>query len=218
VSTEVDEDIRAQIERLLDKPINDENKVLEIIVDAITAHYADPTQVEQAVRQAIYQYEVQMRVFMIANAKAQLRRYMRMMQLADKIEERFEDPRVLAIMEPKDIVALYAKLQGNIKQSLDYIKSVVDMRIEQQVAQAALTAATHEMSKPQTASRIQDLDTQQRDKIRRIFDGLMEGVVNITAPPDDDEDEDDHTPGQVGELCAVGADHGQHDRAGRTAE
>jgi hypothetical protein len=189
MTVEIEEDIRAQIERLLDKPINDENKVLEIIVDAITSHYADPSQVEQAVRQAIYQYEVQMRVFMIANAKAQLRRVMRMMKLAEKMEEQFDNPLVLAQMEPKDIVALYARIQGNIKQSLDYIKGVVDMRIEQQVAQAALTAATSDKSKPQTASRVQDLDSQQRDKVRRIFDGLMEGIVNITPP--DDEDVDD---------------------------
>lgn len=176
-----EDEIRSQIERLLDRPINDEDRVVEIIVDAITSHYANPELVKQAVRQAVNQYEVQLRIFMIANAKKQLRRVMKLMKLSEQMEDAFEKPAVMASMEPKDLVQLYSKIQGNIKESLTYIKSVVDMRLEQQVAQAAMITAMHggEQIKSKSASKIRDLDSQQRDKVRRILDGLVDGLVTM---------------------------------------
>jgi hypothetical protein len=203
-----EDDIRAQIERLLDRPINDEDRVVEIIVDAITSHYAEPELVKQAVRQAVNQYEVQLRIFMIANAKQQLRRITRLIKLSEKMEEMFEQPPVMAAMEPKDLVQLYAKIQGNIKEGLTYIKSVVDQRMEQQVAQAAMLTAMHggEPVKSKSASKIRDLDSQQRDKVRRIVDGLVSGLVTM-----EDEEKSDVIDVEVAETSLVPSKGGNGD-------
>lgn len=177
-----DDAIRDEIDRLLSRPIADEGKVLEIIVQAITSKYAQPELVERAVKQAIFNYETQLRIFQIATAKRQLTRIVRLMEMTEQIEELAMSPGVLARMEPKDLVALYGKAQASVKDGLDYIKRVVDMRIEATQAQAAMmsTINTRDVDQIDSAG-IGALSSQQRDKVRRIVDGIVENITDINA-------------------------------------
>lgn len=177
-----DDAIRTEIDRLLSRPIADEGKVLEIIVQAITSKYAQPELVERAVKQAIFNYETQLRIFQIATAKRQLSRIVRLMEMTEQIEEVAMSPAMLAAMEPKDLVALYGKAQASVKDGLDYIKKVVDMRIEATQAQAAMmsTISARETEQIDSAG-IGSLSSQQRDKVRRIVDGIVENITDINT-------------------------------------
>jgi hypothetical protein len=172
-----DDAVRTEIDRLLNRPIADEGKVLDIIVQAITSKYAHPELVEQAVRQAIFNYETQLRIFQIATAKRQLARIIRLMEMTERIEEFAMSPEVLNQMEPRDLVTLYGKAQASVKEGLDYIKKVVDMRVEATAAQAAMMSTINQRDAEQIdSSGIGNLSSQQRDKVRRIVDGIVASV------------------------------------------
>lgn len=179
--------VRETIQRVLTKPLQDEDRVLEIIVDAITNRYTDKSLVERAVRQAVANYEVQMRIYMIAIAKAQLRRIQKLMNSISTIEENLTDPVMLAkiaAIKPEGIIQLYANAQRSLRDSLAYIKTVVDQRLEVQTAEAALI----QMQSNEGASpAVRALLPQQRDKVRRILDGVIERLedadADITAKP-----------------------------------
>jgi hypothetical protein len=176
----VDDTIRKELDRLLDRPIADEGKVLEIIVQAITNKYAQPELVERAVHQAIHNYETQIRIFQIATAKRQLARIVRLMEMTEQLEDLALSPTMVSRMDPKDLIALYGKAQNSVKEGLDYIKNVVDMRVEAAKAQAALVAPL-ESHDPAVSTGIQSLSSQQRDKVRRIIDGIVEDIGSINA-------------------------------------
>jgi len=172
--------VKSEIDRLLSKPIDDEGKVLEIIVQAITSKYAQPEVVEKAVRQAVFNYEVQMRIYQIAIAKRQLSRIVRLMNMTESMEQFVMSPEVMAKMEAKDLINLYGKANTAVKDGLEYIKRVVDARIEATAAQTAMmeTINQREVATVDIAG-ISNLTTQQRDKVRRIVDGIVDDLDNI---------------------------------------
>lgn len=174
--------IKTEIDRLLNRPIADEGKVLEIIVQAITAKYAQPELVERAVRQAVFNYETQMRIFQIATAKRQLARITKLINMTETMEDFVMSPEVMAKMEAKDLINLYGKATTAVKDGLEYIKRVVDARIEATAAQAAMMATInqHEIESVDIAG-ISSLSSQQRDKVRRIVDGIVEDLDTINA-------------------------------------
>lgn len=172
------EDIGRVLNRLLSRPLQDEDKVLEIIVNAITAKYTDPNIVQQAVKQAITNYENQLRVFMVAVANRQLARILRLMRSLDKLEEELEDPVTIKSMEPKELIKVYALQQSNLAGSLDYVKKVADMRIELATAQAAITntLTTRDVDEINTLSGLPKLSSQQRHNVRRLIEGLVRDI------------------------------------------
>jgi hypothetical protein len=173
-----EEEIRTEISRLLNRPIADDRKVLEIITDAITAKYVDPSLVEQAVKQSVHQYETQLRVFAISVAKRQLRRVLKLIDILDQYEDELNDPETIRNLEAKDLVRLYGIFQANLNTSMDFIKRVTDQRIELAHAQAAILTAT-EKEEMETLSGLPTLDSQQRDKIRRILQGVVSEVTDM---------------------------------------
>lgn len=172
-------DLESELKRLLDRPIDDEKKVLEILVGAITSKYTDPSLVRQAVKQAVFNYENQLRVFMVAVANAQLARVVRLINLIDKLEEKFSGEDVIDRMQPRDLIKLYALQQSNLVTSLDYIKKIADMRIELQQAQAAITntLTSREISEINTLSGLPSLSAQQRSSVRMLVENIMSDIA-----------------------------------------
>lgn len=161
----------------LSNPLQDERKVLETIVGAITAKCTDPDLIRQAVRQTVTNYENQLRVFMIALANQQLSRILRLTRSLDEIEERFQNKELLDNMNSKDLVRLYAVQQSNLVHSLDYVKRVADMRIELAAAQAAVsTSLLDDKEEVEKLSGLPKLTAQQRNNVRKIIEGLVKDV------------------------------------------
>lgn len=172
------EDIERVLSRLLTRPLQDEDKVLELIVNAITAKYTDPGVVNQAVKQAISNYENQLRVFMVAVANRQLARMLRLMRSLDQIERQLEDSETIGRMEPRDLIKVYALQQSNLSEGLEYIKKIADMRIELATAQAAITntLTTRDVDEINTLSGLPKLSAQQRHNVRRLVEGLVRDI------------------------------------------
>jgi hypothetical protein len=188
-----DDDVDKEVRRLLARPISDEKVVIETLVDAITEKYAKPELVEQAVKQTIHKYENKLRVFSIAAANRQLRRILRLIDTLDVMEEELNDPDRLAGMKDQDLIRLYSVMQGNLSTALDYVKKVVDMRMELAQATSAIMSAK-EQEEIDALSGLPTLDSTQRDKVRRLISGMTEDVMKvgdlevITKSKDEGED------------------------------
>jgi hypothetical protein len=187
-NNDAERDIRDTVQRLLDRPISDENKVLEIIVDAITSHYVDPKLVERAVRQSVYNYENQLRVFMVAAANTQLRRMLRLISYINECEEELFNrkdkatgEKRLAGMKDQDLIRAYASAQANFNHGMDYVQKVVDMRLELAKAQGSLadTVMNREREELNALSGLPTLNTQQRDRCRRIIEGMVDNIKDM---------------------------------------
>lgn len=177
-----EDSIKDEIDRLLNKPIANESKVLEIIVDAITNKYSDPSLVEKAVRQSVFNYETQMRIFQIAAAKRQLNRIVKLINMTEALEDHAMSPDVIAQMEMKDLINLYGKAQTAVREGLDHIKKVVDMRIEATAAQTAMMSTINQReTETVDMSGISNLTSQQRDKVRRLVDGIVDDIDDLNT-------------------------------------
>ena len=180
--SKTEDSIRQEIDRLLNKPIASEKRVLEIIVDAITSKYADPDLVEKAVRQSVFNYETQMRIFQIAAAKRQLNRIVKLINMTEALEDHAMSPEVMAKMESKDLINLYGKAQAAVREGLDHIKRVVDMRLEATAAQTAMMSTINQREvEAVDITGISNLTSQQRDKVRRIVDGIVDDIDDLNT-------------------------------------
>lgn len=173
-----EEDIKLQVQRLLSRPVNDEKRALEIIVEAITSKYVDSSLVEQIVKQTVFNYETKLRVFAIAAANRQLNRILRLITILDDLEEELGKPERFRGMDDKELVKLYAVVQSNLSTSLDYVKKVIDFRLELQQAQASMLSPT-EKENIDAMSGLPTLDASQRDKVRRLIQGIAEDVTKM---------------------------------------
>lgn len=173
-----EKDIKDQIVRLTDPTIRDEKKVLETIVDAITDKYVDKDLVKSAVRQALFNYEDQLRTFMVATATRQLKRVVNLINSLDTLEDRLNDPEVIANMRAQDLIRAYAIQQSSLMQSLDYVKKVADMRIELQQATAAITSSltNHDSREIEHLSGLPKLTSQQRSTVRSLVEGMISSI------------------------------------------
>lgn len=186
-----DQNIAREVRRLLSLPISDERKVMEVLVDAITEKHQNPELVEQAVKQTIHKYESKLRVFAIAAANRQLRRIVRLIDTIDAMEQEIEDPTRLASMDNKDLIRLYSVTQGNLTTALDYVKKVMDMRMEMAVAVGAIMSSK-EQEEIETLSGLPTLSSTQRDKVRRLISGMTEEIIDIEpVSVSDNDDKDD---------------------------
>lgn len=173
------EDTKRVLGKLIKGTVQDEDKVLEVIINAITSKYTDPTLIRQAVNQAITNYENQLRVFMVAVANRQLTRILRLIRTLDSLEEQLESPSVIANMASKDLIRIYALQQSNLTTSLDYVKKVADMRMELATANAAITNSltTSETEEINALMNLPKLSSFQRNNIRKIVEGLVSDIA-----------------------------------------
>ena len=168
------DDVRAAIRRIVgNRSIEDEEVVIQTIVKAVTNKYVTPELIEQAVRQTIDNYETKLRVFAIAAANRQLNRILRLINLLDDLEQEFEQPGRFMHMEDKELIKLYAIMQANLTTSLDYVKKVIDFRMELGKAQASLIT-TPQHDKIKGATDIPSLNASQRDRVRKLIQGLVD--------------------------------------------
>jgi hypothetical protein len=176
-------ELENQLRRLIDRPIQNEHRVLEILVEAILSKSTDLPLIEKAVKQTVLNYEMQLRVFMVGVANRYLSRCLRLITQLDQIEERLNDPDTLKTMNSKDLIKVYSLAQSNLTASLEYVKKVVDMRLELQQAQAAVTNTItgRELAELEAISGLPKLSTQQRDTVRKIVEGLFRDVKNDIA-------------------------------------
>jgi hypothetical protein len=115
---------------------------------------------------------------MVAVAHTQLRRILRLIQSIDRTEEELMREETLQCMRPSDLIKAYALQQSNLMQSLDYVKRIVDMRVELQQATAAITASLSptDVQEITTLSGLPKLDSQQRNTIRVLVDEMIAHV------------------------------------------
>jgi polyhydroxyalkanoate synthesis regulator phasin len=187
-----DEIIRDEIQRILSLPVKDESQVLKIITEAILQRCTDTDLINQVVHQTVSNYETQLRVFMIANAKRSLMRIQKLSEYITDMEDTIMHPGNLSQMETKDVVNMYGKMRAGLKEEHEYIKKVMDMRLEAVQAQAALSG-TGEIQ-DDSPSGIGNMTALQRDRVRKIIDGLVkdidetqEGNVNLLEEHKDEE-------------------------------
>lgn len=163
-------------------PIRDEKEVARLIVDGITAKEVDEVLVDQAVRQTVSNYETKLRVFAISVANRHVGRILRLLDTIDDLEQELSNPDRFADMESKDLLRLYTATQANLTSSLDFVKKVMDQRIELQHAESALISVRQNMV--QSQDELPGLNPEQRDRVRRLIQGMANEIIEIE---DDDE-------------------------------
>ena len=169
--------LKSELKRILDDAqIADEATVLKLIVEAITSKYVEPDAIEQAVYQTINQYENKLRVFSIAAANRQLKRITNLIGMVEDIEGTLGQPEFYKYMEPKDLIRLYAVAQGNLSASMDYVKNVINYRVELVNAQKSMNPV--EKEELQALSQLPKLEPQQRDRIRRLIQGIRTEIID----------------------------------------
>lgn len=174
--------------------LTDPLEVLELLKDAILRRPVDKEETAAALRQILKSYEQQNRVFMIAAANAELPRVVRLMQfLHDAEVELFQDER-LADTSTKELIKLYALGQANLLASLDNVKKVADMRLDAMRAAGGAVGVEKlfSMDKDDEVNALAGLpalDSQSRDRVRKLISGLVESIEKDDSVEEDDSDE-----------------------------
>jgi hypothetical protein len=167
---------RKDVDALLDAPlIKDERKVLQIIADAINDKFEDhPQIVAQAVRQTVHGFDIKMRIFVYAQAKRYASRVLRMIDTLDLIEEELTKPERFGTLDNKELLRYYRDTQMNLNEHLGFVDRAANLRIEPQQAQDAMSSDLVEDT--EVDSDIAMLDAQQRDRVRKLIEGIREVI------------------------------------------
>jgi hypothetical protein len=150
-------------------PLSDPQKVLEILIDAITYVQTDSRLTDRAVKQTIYQYPNKYAVFSMATANTQLRRIFKMIQALDRIEKELDD-RSLS-MDDENLIRTYSAMQTTLLKSLEYVKDVAALKLSMQDAKS-ISQELDQMNKEADVEEYKLLTPQKRNRIRQIIDVL----------------------------------------------
>lgn len=167
------------IQSLVLRGESDPKKLLELVVSAITNRYTDSDLAKQAVSTTISNYENQLRVFLVATAKAKLDRILRLMELIDITEGELLDPSRVRTASTYELLRIYAIAQGSLTTDLDYVKQIVDMRTKLHPEEGKTVinmfgAPTKEQI--EVLADVPALDNLARDRVRRILDQFVSKV------------------------------------------
>lgn len=181
------ESLEEALAKVLNRPFDDEGEVVSLLVQAITFKCTDTDLIEQAVKQTIDDYENKLRVFMVGVANAQLQRILRMINMLGNIESELEKNRV-NLLRDSDLIKLYATTQTALMQSLDYVKKIVDMRVEKDVAQS-IVAKNMEQTKATQNQNLMLLPAAARNRLRKVIECVVaSGAQQETIGSDTSED------------------------------
>lgn len=169
-------------------------EILELLKNAITRKQVNNEELKQAVRQVLTNFEMQNRLFMIAAANAELPRIIRLLNfITDAEEELFTQDRIESATN-RELAKMYALAQGNLMSSLDNVKRVADMRIEAIRAAGGVEAAA-KLLDPSSESELNELaglpalDSQGRDKVRKLVSGLVDAIDKDRSVTEDTVDD-----------------------------
>ena len=175
--------------------LDDPLKLLDLLKDAILRKpNVDKHAASAALRQVMHNYEAQNRVFLIAAANAELPRIVRLLSFIDTCEkELFSDERYMCA-STRDLIRLYALSQSHLIHSLDSVKKVADMRLEIMNATSddGIGGLFDSESKELSALSEISLDSNSRDRVRKVITGLIESIDkdDRTTVVDSDADSD----------------------------
>ena len=114
-----------------DDKASDPIHVLKLLQDAILKKpNLDQEEVLQALHGVLSKYEQHNRVFLIAAAKAELPRVIRLMEFINSCESNLLNADRLERASTKELIKIYALAQSNLLTSVDSIRKVADMRLE----------------------------------------------------------------------------------------
>jgi hypothetical protein len=151
-------------------------KSLEIIINAITENFTDEKLIEQAVNNVVNNYEVQMRIFMVAVGKEKFKRIVKLMQMSEDIENCLFEYSKIGELDPKELVAFYGQLGRSLKNEQEFVKIVTDQRLEIMNATQSMKPFVDEVSDDKgNFNIINKLHPAKRDRVRRLVDGIING-------------------------------------------
>jgi len=150
-------------------------EALRVITEAITSSSINEDMVKNAVNDVVNNYEVQLRIFMIALGKDKIRRIVKLMELSSSVEEALYRYSELGDLDPKDLVAYYSQLNRQLKNEQEFVKTVTDQRLEIMNAMGAMSNVPSSSGGILDESTIIDkLDPVKRDRVRRLVEGVLE--------------------------------------------
>ncbi len=179
-------DVTGTDEEILRDPL----KILEVLKEAILRRQVDLPLLSKAVKQVLENYEFQNRMFMVAAANAELPRVLKLLSFIDSCENEVFKPARVERASTKELSRLYALAQSNLMSGLDRIKRVADMRLEMVRATGSGSGDMSDLFKPtqdiDELTGMPSLDSQGRDKVRKIIDGVLKTLDEDTSVETDD--------------------------------
>lgn len=166
--------------------LDDRSKVaLEVIARAVTQDDIDKEEVAKTVRATVNSYELELRIFAVAAAKRQVGRVVRLLNMLDHMEEEFDarlkDPEKRGAIDTAALLKLYATSQGNLSSTLEFIKRVMDQRIEVEQAQSVLNP----LAKVADQNKDMPLRPSERHRMRTLLEGAKSMVTEKENENDD---------------------------------
>jgi hypothetical protein len=176
--------------------LQDPLEVLELLKDAILRKDVDKSEVADALKQVLKNYEQQNRVFLIAAANAELPRVVRLMSFLHTCEGELFDSERVEDASTKELIRMYALGQSHLLSSLDNLKKVADMRLDALRAAGGAQGAEKLFSGEKDAelnalAGLPTLDAQSRDRVRRLVTGLVDAMEKDDSVSVDEDDDDE---------------------------
>jgi len=189
------------VAKVTDKKFGDPIEVAKIIVELLCSRPVSPEDAKQAVEQTFNQYENQLRIFLLSVAKAKVDRILRYMSFVEKLEEELFRPERIKDANTAQLIKAYASVQGNLKNDLDFIKTMADMGLEIHKILGGVDAGNVEVKDKmsEVAGMFPQYTPEVRGRIRSILTDVLKiieeeqkkKVIDITlAKPDVDADEE----------------------------
>ena len=166
-------DVDNPVRKLLEGELKDPQKVLEILVAAISGKEIDHGTVRDAVTRVLREHENQLRLFLVAQAKATLRSITRGMRLLDAIEEEWfeNDFRRVRGATNKELLSMHHTISGATETRLNRVSKVVELKRE--IDERGLKP---DMLSPedQEIRALPHLTAPKREKMRRLLQAFDE--------------------------------------------
>ena len=156
-------------QRRLDNP----SELLHLVKDIVTGKPVKEEEARQAVEQVYRHHENQLRVFLVAAAKAKLDRIIQCTDFIEKIEkELFKKKRITDETTVKDPIKLYSFSYGMQHGDLDFVRQVTEMNVEIQKILGVVGSST---GPNERIAKILDKTPKpyQRSKIRQAVEECL---------------------------------------------
>lgn len=183
---------------LSDFDLDDPLQVLDLLKSAIIKKGSsiNKRDVSAALQHVLDKYEQKNRIFLIAAANAELPRIVRLMSFLSTCEVAMFDDKTLEKASVQQLITMYKLAQTNLVTGLDTVKKVADMRLDALRAAGGAEGVekvfnTEDEGALNALSGLPSIDSQSRDRIRKLLTGLIESSEDDNSVEEYDEDESD---------------------------
>lgn len=194
VDTDTTHKLKKFFEKMNKSDLQDPIKVLKIVSEYISGKEVDYEAARDAVNQTFQHHDQQLRVFLVAVAKAKLNRILKCMEFVETVEDRLFRPSRLEDATTAQLVKLYAFTQGSINADLDFINKITSMNLEIQKLMGSFGKEDQRITKE--LEGISEFSPESRNRMREALGRCLailkdteekEQLINVTPGTEDSE-------------------------------